>query len=370
MSWLFTTASELLSRASEAGLSLADFVVAREAHYSSSGAEETRAEIARRIRITRQSLEAGLGRPQRSFSGLTDGAAAKLAAAAPGAVADELFRLALTYSLAINEVNACGGKIVAFPTAGSCGVVPGLLWAYRDARRPDLGPDSRAFQDAFAVASGIGMVIAYRATLAGASGGCQAECGAAAAMAAGGLLSVLGKDAADCMEGAALSLKNCLGLACDPVAGLVEVPCVKRNAFMAANALAAVTLVEAGIRSAIPFDEVVTAMKSIGDSMPASLRESAGGGARPDPHRPRVQGEDRERVRGRLRAASSHRLRRIARTLREMVRGCSSLRRWTQLNGTPANPGRFDNRVPRRALRPVIVIVTSMCRREGLRRSG
>jgi L-serine dehydratase len=278
MNRLFSTASELLSRAAEAGLSVPDFLVAREAFYSSSSPEAARSELARRIRITRQSLEAGLERPQRSFSGLTDGAAARLAAAPGGAVADPLFRKALTYSLAINEVNACGGRIVAFPTAGSSGVAPGLLWAYRDVCRPDLDGDSRPFQDAFVMASGVGMVIASRATLAGASGGCQAECGAAAAMAAAGLLWLLGKGPEDCFEGAALSLKNCLGLACDPVAGLVEVPCVKRNAFMAANALAAVTLAEAGIRSAIPFDEVVGAMKSIGDSMPASLRESAGGG--------------------------------------------------------------------------------------------
>jgi L-serine dehydratase len=275
---LFSTSTELLARAAESGLSVPEYLVAREAFYSSSAPEAARAEIARRIRITRQSLEAGLEKPQVSFSGLTEGAAVKLAASPEGAVADPLFRKALTYSLAINEVNACGGKIVAFPTAGSSGVAPGLLWAYRDARRPELDADSRLFQDAFVMASGVGMVIAMRATLAGASGGCQAECGAAAAMAAAGLLWLLGKSPEDCFEGAALSLKNCLGLACDPVAGLVEVPCVKRNAFMAANALAAVTLVEAGIRSAIPFDEVVSAMKSIGDSMPASLRESAGGG--------------------------------------------------------------------------------------------
>lgn len=283
MSWLFTTAAELLARASEAGLSVPDFLVAREVFQSSAAPETARAEIARRIRITRQSLEAGLATPQRSYSGLTDGAAAKLAAAegadgAPRAVADPFFRLALTYSLAVNEVNACGGRIVAFPTAGSSGVVPGVLWAYRDACRPDLDAESRPFQDAFVFASGIGIVIASRASLAGASGGCQAECGAAAAMAAAGLLALRGASAGDCLEGAALSLKNCLGLACDPVAGLVEVPCVKRNAFMAANALTAVTLVEAGVKSAIPFDEVVGAMKSIGDSMPASLRESAGGG--------------------------------------------------------------------------------------------
>jgi L-serine dehydratase len=278
MKWLFTTAADLLDRVADSGLALPDYIIAREAHYAASSPEAERSELARRIRITRQSLDAGLGRPQRSFSGLTDGSAAKLKSAPPGVVADPLFRLALAYSLAVNEVNACGGKIVAFPTAGSCGIVPGTLWAYRDARRPDLDAESPPFQDAFIVASAVGMVIASRANLAGASGGCQAESGAAAAMAAGGLLFLLGYGPEDCLDAAALSLKNCLGLACDPVAGLVEVPCVKRNAFMSANALAAVTLAEAGIRSAVPFDEVVGAMKWIGDAMPASLRESAEGG--------------------------------------------------------------------------------------------
>ncbi len=289
MKWLFTTAAELLERVRESGLSLPEFILAREAHYSGGSVEEARAEMGRRIRITRRALEAGIGKPQLSYSGLTKGAAHKLAsvraadaahaAGAEGpAVADPLFRLALAYALAVNEVNACGGKIVAFPTAGSCGIVPGVLWAYRDARRPDLDADSPAMQDAFAVASAAGMVMASRVNLAGASAGCQAECGAAAAMAAAGLMWLLGKSPEDCLDAAALSLKNCLGLACDPVAGLVEVPCVKRNAFMAANALTAVTLAEAGIRSAIPFDEVVGAMKSIGDAMPSGLRESAEGG--------------------------------------------------------------------------------------------
>jgi L-serine dehydratase len=281
MNWLFTTAADLLERAGEAGLTLADFIVAREAFYSSSTPEAVRSEMASRIRITRRSLEAGLSEGLRSYSGLSGGAAAALAAETAGgrgSVADPLFRLALTYSLAINEVNACGGRIVAFPTAGSSGAVPGTLWAYRDSRRPELDADSKEFQDAFAVASAVGMAIASRATLSGAAGGCQAECGAAAAMAAAALGSLLGMAAEDCLDAAALSLKNCLGLACDPVAGLVEVPCVKRNAFMAANALTAVTLAEAGVRSAVPFDEVVGALKAIGDAMPQAVKESALGG--------------------------------------------------------------------------------------------
>ncbi|MBL8965589.1 MAG: L-serine ammonia-lyase, iron-sulfur-dependent, subunit alpha [Spirochaetaceae bacterium] len=278
MNWKFSTVVELLDRAREAGLSLPAYLLARESFYSGKGEDELRAELARRIRVTKTALDRGIREPQRSFSSMTDGGAAKLAHGEAWPVEDELFRRALAYSLSINEVNACGGKVIAFPTAGSCGVAPGLLWAYRDARDPSLGPDSPRFQDAFVVASAVGMLIALRATLAGSAGGCQAECGAAAAMAAAGLAFLLGEEPEGCFDAAALSLKNCLGLACDPVAGLVEVPCAKRNAFMAANALTAVCLRRAGISSVIPFDEVVGAMKAIGDAMPAAIRESAEGG--------------------------------------------------------------------------------------------
>jgi L-serine dehydratase len=137
--------------------------------------------------------------------------------------------------------------------------------------------DSR-LRGAFLVASLAGVLIAQGATLAGSEGGCQAECGGAGAMGASALAYLEERSLAECFSAAALSLKNSLGLACDPVAGLVEVPCVKRNAFVAVNALLAVDLTLAGIQSIIPFDEVVWAMKQIGDSMPAALRETAGGG--------------------------------------------------------------------------------------------
>lgn len=278
MNWKFSTALELLERIRESGLGFDVWLVARDAFSSGLEAAEVRAEIGRRMTISRNAIELGISSPRRSFSGLTDGAAHKLATAPEPAGGDRLHRLALTYALAVNEVNACGGKIVAFPTAGSSGIVPGVLWAWRDARRPDLGADSAEFQAGFIAATAVGILIAQRATLAGAAGGCQAECGSAGAMAAAGLAVLEGLDFETALDAAALSLKNSLGLACDPVAGLVEVPCVKRNAFLAANALAAATLSLAGIRSAIPFDEVVGAMKAIGDSMPAALKETAEGG--------------------------------------------------------------------------------------------
>lgn len=278
MSHRFSTATELLELAGSTGLGIARLLLERDAERTGMDEDAIRAELAHRILVTRRALEKGLRSPQRSLSGLTEGAAPRVAASPSPPVADDFFNKAIAYALAVNEVNACGGKVVAFPTAGSCGIVPGVLWAWRDAREPGLGPDSRALQDAFTVSAAIGILIAARATLSGAAGGCQAECGAAAAMAAAGLRKLMGAADADCVDAAALSLKNCLGLACDPVAGLVEVPCVKRNAFMAANAVTAATLAAAGVRSAIPFDEVVGAMRAIGDALPSSLRESSEGG--------------------------------------------------------------------------------------------
>lgn len=274
----FSTAAELLGRIGETGLSLPALMVARDCAQTGKTEGELRTELATRIGITRRSLDRGVGTPQRSFSGMTDGAAARFLKATTLPLMDPLFKLAIGYSLAVNEVNACGGRIVAFPTAGSCGIVPGCLWAWRDVREPGLGAGSTRFQDAFIVAGAVGSLIAAGASVAGAVGGCQAECGSAAAMAAAGLAWLTGADTEGILNAAALSLKNCLGLACDPVAGLVEVPCVKRNGFMAANALAAVSMQSAGIRSTIPFDEVVSAMKAIGESMPNSLKESAEGG--------------------------------------------------------------------------------------------
>lgn len=274
----FSTARELLERIGETGMSLPALVIARDCAETGMGEARFRSELATRIGVTRRALERGMLYPQRSLSGMTDGAAARFLDARVLPLADPLFLKAVGYSLSINEVNACGGRIVAFPTAGSCGVVPGCLWAWRDVHEPGLGPDSSRFQDAFVVAAAVGSLIAAGASVAGATGGCQAECGSAAAMAAAALSWLSGADADGVLNAAALSLKNCLGLACDPVAGLVEVPCVKRNGFMAANALTGACMQAAGIRSAIPFDEVVAAMKSIGESMPASLKESAEGG--------------------------------------------------------------------------------------------
>lgn len=181
---------------------------------------------------------------------------------------------AMERAIKMGESNACMKRIVAAPTAGSCGVVPAVLLTMEEM----LFFSQEQMVHALYVAAGIGEVIAYRAFIAGAQGGCQAEIGSASAMAAGAAAYLKGADQEGIIHAAALALKNLLGLACDPVAGLVEVPCVKRNVLGAVNALTSADLVLAGVRSAIPPDEVIDAMRAIGLGMSASIRETGEGG--------------------------------------------------------------------------------------------
>lgn len=187
-----------------------------------------------------------------------------------GSLVGEACRLAL----AVSSYNAAMGRIVAAPTAGSCGILPGLLFAYKDCR----GATEDELTDALVVASGIGAVIAARATLAGAEGGCQAECGAAAAMGAASLAWLSGGSPEAVLHAAALTLKSIMGLVCDPVAGLVEIPCIKRNGSLVALAAVCADMALAGVRSVIPPDEVVDAMGAVGRALPEALRETARGG--------------------------------------------------------------------------------------------
>ena len=177
-------------------------------------------------------------------------------------------------ALKMGESNACMRRIVAAPTAGACGVVPAVFLSLQETK----GYTDEELTRAMYVAAGVGSVIAERAFLAGAQGGCQAEIGSASAMAAAGAVCLAGGDGEAMVQAAAMALKNLLGLVCDPVAGLVEVPCVKRNVVGAMNALAAADMALAGIKSVIPPDEVIDAMRSVGLSLPYSLRETGEGG--------------------------------------------------------------------------------------------
>ncbi len=212
----------------------------------------------------------------KSASGLvgTDGEKMHLAREKGTLLCGSFIGKVMEKALKMGESNACMKRIVAAPTAGSCGVVPAVFLTMQEER----GFSENQMVEALYVAAGIGGVIASRAFLAGAAGGCQAEIGSASAMAAGGAAYLMGGSAEQIAHAAALALKNLLGLACDPVAGLVEVPCVKRNVMGAVNALTSADMVAAGITSRIPPDEVIDAMRSIGRSMNEDIRETGKGG--------------------------------------------------------------------------------------------
>ncbi|HQA16639.1 MAG TPA: L-serine ammonia-lyase, iron-sulfur-dependent, subunit alpha [Candidatus Avimonas sp.] len=227
-----------------------------------------------RYQIMRDAIRGGL-QTARSVSGLSGGQAKRYRQnASKIGLLSGTAEHAMEAALAISEYNAAMGLVVAAPTAGSCGILPAVLFAVGQAY--DL-PEEHLIRALFNSA-GIGAVIAARASLSGAEGGCQAECGSAAAMAASAVAELLGGTPEKCGDACALSLKFTMGLVCDPVAGLVEVPCVKRNAFGAVTALTAAELALCGISSAIPADEVIDAMKAVGDQMVPALKETSRGG--------------------------------------------------------------------------------------------
>ena len=225
--------------------------------------------------------KAGYDPALRSRSGMVGGDGAKMRAyAASGkTICGEYIGTVLAQALEMGESNACMKCIVAAPTAGSCGVLPAVLLPYQQRE----GLDDAAMVRAMYVAGAIGQVIAQKASIAGAAGGCQAEIGTASAMGAAALCYLAGGSAEAVCHAAAMAIKSLLGLVCDPVAGLVEVPCVKRNAAGAMIAMSSADLALAGIRSAVPPDEVVDAMREVCDKMDVSLRETGLGGVAATP---------------------------------------------------------------------------------------
>lgn len=213
---------------------------------------------------------------QRSVSGLVggDGLKMRLYARRGESIGGEFMDEVIVQAISMAESNACMRRIVASPTAGSCGVVPAVLLPLCEREHYT----QHELLEALYVASGIGAVIAYRASISGAAGGCQAEIGTASAMAAGAFVSLRGGTNEQLGHAVAMALKNLMGLVCDPVAGLVEVPCVKRNVIGAVNAISAADMALAGIESRIPVDEVIDAMGEVGRRMPVEFRETALGG--------------------------------------------------------------------------------------------
>ena len=271
----FLSCAEMLAYAHEQGCTLAQAVLRSDLAESRLTEEASRAEM-RRLWQVMQATSRDYEPGRRSRSGLVGGDAAKVEqAAAQGRLLGGDYLAAVTAeALKTAECNACMKRIVAAPTAGSCGVLPAVLLPL--AQAGEAGDE--AICDALYVAAGFGQVIAARATLAGAEGGCQAEVGAASAMAAAALCYLKGGTPAACASAAAMALGNLLGLVCDPVAGLVEVPCVKRNVVGAVNAVACANMALAGIDSAIPCDEVIDAMGRVGLQLSPDLRETGLGG--------------------------------------------------------------------------------------------
>ena len=271
----YESIAALVQAAQSEKLSLSELVLRDQAEQAELPADQLFERMRDNLHVMQQAVQAGIDKDLRSTSGLTGGDAYKLHQyAATGGLCGPFFTGALTRASAVSEYNAAMGKIVAAPTAGSCGILPGAILTMMEAR--DL-PEESAVKALF-TAGAFGMVIAFRASIAGAEGGCQAECGSAAAMAAAALVEMAGGTPDMSAHACAIALKNQLGLVCDPIAGLVEVPCIKRNAGGVACALTAAELALAGVHSVIPVDEVIDAMREVGDAMPCALRETAQGG--------------------------------------------------------------------------------------------
>ena len=271
---MYRALADAIRDAEQQGISLARLALETEAKDQGRTVDDIRAALRRALHVMRGAVERGMVGDLHSASGLVGGDAAKLRNGPDGPLAGTPFRDVLARALAVQEVNAAMGVIVAAPTAGGAGVLPAVLTGLAQARQ--LADD--VVVDALAVAGLIGAVIAERASLSGAEGGCQAETGSAAAMAAGAATEMLGGTPAQVGHATALAMQGTLGLVCDPLGGLVELPCVFRNATGSAIALAGIELALAGVEFRIPVDEVIDVMGEIGASMDVRYRETAGGG--------------------------------------------------------------------------------------------
>jgi len=271
---VYKSLADAIRDAEASGRSLADTALALESKDQGRTIEDIRAALKRALVVMRSAVERGLEGDLRSASGLVGGDALLVARSRAGPMSGTLFSDVLARALAVQEVNAAMGVIVAAPTAGGAGVLPAVLTGLARDRKI---ADERVI-DALATAGLIGAVVAERASLSGAEGGCQAETGAAAGMAAGAATEMLGGTPTQVGHAVSLTMQGTLGLVCDPLGGLVELPCVFRNATGAALALAGIEMALSGIQFAIPVDEVIDVMGEIGRNMDVRYRETAGGG--------------------------------------------------------------------------------------------
>lgn len=271
----------LVQAAEEQGGAISGLVLADQAEQMEKRPEDLFATMKRNLEVMRKSAESGVAQTNKSRSGLSGGDGFRMKTWAIGGGGDgkgplsgDFCAKAMARAIAIAECNATMGRIVAAPTAGSCGILPAALLTAEECY--DI-PEERVVMALF-TAGAFGMVIMREASIAGADGGCQAECGSAAALAAAALVELRGGSPRQAADACAMAIKNQLGLVCDPVAGLVEVPCIKRNAGGVMCAIAAADMALAGIKSVIPVDEVISAMREVGEALPSSLKETAQGG--------------------------------------------------------------------------------------------
>ena len=265
----------LCSAAEQAHTTISALALADQAEQMETSEEELYAHMEKNLHVMMDAVHEGKNPDLRSASGLTGGDAAKMEAyAETGGLTGKFLNHAMARAIAVSEYNAAMGKIVASPTAGSCGILPGTVVSMLEEGRCD---ERSAVMSLF-TAGAIGMVIAEKASIAGAQGGCQAECGSASAMAAAALVELSGGTPSQAAHACAIAIKDQLGLVCDPVAGLVEIPCIKRNVSGIAIAFTSAEMALAGIESKIPVDECVAAMRQVGDMLPCALKETAQGG--------------------------------------------------------------------------------------------
>lgn len=277
----FNTAEELLALCKKEDKPISEIMRLREIVYGEDDAATVDARMRKSLGIMRNSVHKPLNEIVRSMGGMIGGEAAKLEKrrAEGKSICGNVLTKALIYSQAVLEMNASMGVIVAAPTAGSAGVVPSVLFALEE----EFNLSEDELVNGLFTAGAIGCLLMKNASVSGAEAGCQAEIGSAAAMAAAAAVEMMGGTPEQCLDAAAITIGNMLGLVCDPIAGLVEMPCQSRNASGASNALTSAEMALAGIKSAVPFGEMSDAMYRVGKGLPAELRETALGGCAATP---------------------------------------------------------------------------------------
>jgi L-serine dehydratase len=269
-------ATEMINICESNNISIAEYTIREEMEETGATREDLIEKMRKNLHVMLNSSREAMEKEVFSISGLIGGEAVKIKKYYENndTLCGNFMGMAMARALSCSEVNAAMGKIVAAPTAGSCGIIPASIITAGE----KLNKSEDEMVEALFASSGVGILIAKNATLAGAEGGCQAECGSAAAMAAAAVVEMMGGSPTMAFHAAAMVIKNIEGLVCDPIAGLVEIPCAKRNIAGAISALTMADIAMAGVESKIPFDDTIISMYKIGKALPSELRETAMGG--------------------------------------------------------------------------------------------